>query len=1071
MNFSNCANKGILLALTFLLIIFTSNAQSDSSRSELSFDFGITRGRNLNLWPVLKKYKDHEKKELQILYPIYSKVKYFDLHIKHSHLLPLFIADSSAQGTEKRYITFFYPTLFHYQKQTIREETIKSAKFLELAPNISMLGISRSPKGLFVENNLFFFIWHKRDELNQKSRLIAFPLYWHFSTATDTSHLLLPFFYKKKSKDLEKFNLLGVYNYHRSKYKKNHTVFPVWWSREEYYGRDTTSKKIIFPVYWQMNSKIRSHYVFFPLFYNFNYAHYKTTTVIPLFSKGISPDESQSHFGFLNYWKIKNKNKETKLLIPVGWNTKEMYSNDTISKTTFLFMFWSIRSTNKKEDIFPPFFYRYQNSYYRTFSFFPFISYGKQTGTDNKYLSVTPFYWKIRNAHSHKDILIPLAWKTYRYTDKGMIEKTTLFPIYWRTKSKETNNTILFPLVFKTDNKHYSSLTIWPVYSKGISKDSIISHSGFLTWFKVQSPQGTTSFIVPLGWKTKTFQKDDTLTRFTAFPLYWSAKSKVKNNKTLFPLLYYRHNDKRTAITFWPVFTYVKRADSLRTLLSVTPFYWRVREKYYKKDLLIPLAWKVKHYLDHDTVHISCAIPLFYSKRNKNTGTKVIFPFYYSYHNPEYKTSGIFPLFSNGSSADNKMAHLAFFNYFRYRTPNTHIKVLFPLGWVKERYYKNDTARVATLFPIYWSAKSKETKQKYLLPFIYTTQNKGYRSFTFFPLASFGKSADSTSASHLTITPLFWKTNNKQESRTILFPLVWHRKEYFRNDTLVYTRIIPFYFSTCTNNKQNKTIFPIIYSINNKRYKSFTFFPLLSHGHSKDSLKTRSHVMITPLTGRFNSKDKSTTFLFPLITHKRQGDENRLSILQILFRYSSGNSGTRASLLFPLCEYRKENSKRSFRMAPVLWYAKTDTSLMTSIQPLYYSYHSETRNSFILGWYLYKYEKVKEESTAHHFLWRFFYRKKWNNGDFETRFLHIVYANVKRKGKREKSIIPIYRNVRYPDGDRNVSVFFNFYSYFRQYKKEINDSYEEERIFWFIRLRSNYARLKSEGKDKYFRRK
>ena len=34
--------------------------------------------------------------------------------------------------------------------------------------------------------------------------------------------------------------------------------------------------------------------------------------------------------------------------------------------------------------------------------------------------------------------------------------------------------------------------------------------------------------------------------------------------------------------------------------------------------------------------------------------------------------------------------------------------------------------------------------------------------------------------------------------------------------------------------------------------------------------------------------------------------------------------------------------------------------------------------------------------------------KKYSNGDHETRFLHLVYANVKKEGKTEKSIFPFY---------------------------------------------------------------
>lgn len=177
-------------SILLLLACFVGSAaypQADSAQSELSFDFGITRGRNINLWPVLYRMKSCDKKELQILYPIFSKTTDFKNHSSRFMFLPFAVNDSSAQSVNKRYGSLKYPSLYHYQREQYGEGYIRSHKVLELAPNISCLGISRSPDGMFVENNMFFFIWYKRDQAAQKTRIIVFPAYWYLSTAKDTT--------------------------------------------------------------------------------------------------------------------------------------------------------------------------------------------------------------------------------------------------------------------------------------------------------------------------------------------------------------------------------------------------------------------------------------------------------------------------------------------------------------------------------------------------------------------------------------------------------------------------------------------------------------------------------------------------------------------------------------------------------------------------------------------------------------------------------------------------------------------------------------------------------------------
>jgi hypothetical protein len=223
--------------------------------------------------------------------------------------------------------------------------------------------------------------------------------------------------------------------------------------------------------------------------------------------------------------------------------------------------------------------------------------------------------------------------------------------------------------------------------------------------------------------------------------------------------------------------------------------------------------------------------------------------------------------------------------------------------------------------------------------------------------------------------------------------------------------------------------------------------------------------------GYFNKDNHKRLYLFPVFHYNRNNNKTKTSVLFFAYRRTKTADSTKTAIVWPICEYLKHGTTTSFRIAPILWYKKTDTSTMISVQPLHYSYKSATKHTVILAWFLYKHERITNISVSNSFLWKVLTKENYADGSFETRFLYLLYANIQKPDRREKSILPFYHNVEYANGDRTKSLFFGFYNYFKQRIAEIDESYEEDRIFWFIRLRSNYAKLKSEGKEKYLKRK
>ncbi|HPV55627.1 MAG TPA: hypothetical protein PKW61_00745, partial [Tenuifilaceae bacterium] len=65
--------------------------------------------------------------------------------------------------------------------------------------------------------------------------------------------------------------------------------------------------------------------------------------------------------------------------------------------------------------------------------------------------------------------------------------------------------------------------------------------------------------------------------------------------------------------------------------------------------------------------------------------------------------------------------------------------------------------------------------------------------------------------------------------------------------------------------------------------------------------------------------------------------------------------------------------------------------------------------------------------------------------------------------KVEKSLFPLYYLTKDNNGNKSLSVMLYFYNSLRRKIPNTTEFYQEERIFWLIRIRSNYRILKEKG--------
>jgi hypothetical protein len=248
----------IFATLLFITSGFNLSAQSDSTTGDnLKFDLGIIRDKNRHLWPLIYKHKNNEYKDLQLLFTIYRNYRTYENPSKHNHLLPFYWYNNNEIVKDVRIGTLYYPTLFRFINDTINKS--KSFRFLELAPEINLLNITKSKTGLFTQNNFFFFIWSKNDVLKNKSNFILFPFYWYYRNNYRQTSTLLPLFRQVKIKDKDEKKLAfypALYFYKKENNFSRHSLAMLFYDKKE---TDSNSvevgrKTVLFPIYFSKYS-------------------------------------------------------------------------------------------------------------------------------------------------------------------------------------------------------------------------------------------------------------------------------------------------------------------------------------------------------------------------------------------------------------------------------------------------------------------------------------------------------------------------------------------------------------------------------------------------------------------------------------------------------------------------------------------------------------------------------------------------------------------------------------------------------------------------------------------------
>jgi len=964
----------------------------------LWFSYKDQNKNNKVLFPVLWDLKNSRYRSWTIA-PLFSTGHSIDEKVKHTVITPLFW--NIQHGEE--YTKLLFPLWWN-----IKQGTGENAE---------------------TTNVLFPFWWKYKDK--EKHNRVFFPLIWSLSNKKYESFTVFPVLSSGCSQDSSmKHRMITPLFWHfKNKDSYSNTLFPLWWQRKSGDGDNLKYTNVIFPFWWSYKNKQKDYRVLFPVLWTIKDERYKSVTFAPFFSKGTSSDKSAGHLVITPlFWHFKDQCNYKNLLLPVWYQFQKCKGSDTLYSNTVFPFYWSRKYQGKENTVLFPLVWKFKDKEYTSYTVPPLFSYGKSPDKTQKHLTITPFFWHLRKGENYQNILFPVWWQKKNIHAGTENYHNVFFPFFWHTKGPAYENKILFPFVWDFKNKKYSSYTFFPVFSKGSTADGSTTHK-------------------------------------VITPLFWNVKNGDRHSVVLFPVLWNFKDEKYSSQTIFPFFSVGKSTDNTASHAVITPLFWHIREKENYKNVFFPLWWKQRKCKANDTIDFHTIFPLYWSYKDNQYNNKILFPLVWKLKDYDYSSFTVPPLFSYGRSLTGNDHHLMISLLFWQRKKHDDFhRVLFPLWWQFSRW-KGSPAEESrhVIFPLYWAKKDRDRDTKVLFPLVWGIKNEEYKSFTVFPFYSKGISTNGKQ-SHLVVSPLFWHVKDGETRRNILFPLWWQKKKGEGENQECRNVVFPFYWSKKNLRHDNKVLFPFVWSMNNYRYKSFTFAPLFSYGRSNDNLK--SHLMITPLFWKTKSGDHQRTLLLPFfMAYSDTMQRSNMNFMFFLFRRLHDKTKTSTSILWPIVEYRKDIDYRYFRFAPIVWYEKTAASRYFSIQPLFYASSDSLSSGYNIFWLLMNRRNYFNVKTSTNFLWKAVKWDNYYNGDFEHRVLHLVYANVKKDGNIEKSLFPFYHKTEEKNGNKSLSVFFHFYNSFKRQIPDTEEFYQEDRILWFLRLRSNYKKLKGKGID------
>lgn len=351
--------------------------------------------------------------------------------------------------------------------------------------------------------------------------------------------------------------------------------------------------------------------------------------------------------------------------------------------------------------------------------------------------------------------------------DPQVVDRASLFGLYYNRRSNERADDVLFPLVWDLKNKITDDRTTivgpfvhreapeerdnWlaPLYFTGKRKYGGYTLIPPLLTYTNRTREGGFNLVGPLFCSYKGGTSCDPRTAedidFGIAPLYFYGQNAETKYEVIPPLLhYYRYNDRDLSWTnIWG--PYYRRHTQKRDSLHLLPLYYSLWGEGERHTTVFPFF----HY-GYDRDSWLLANPLFMmSKGPKGHSTFVTWG--YARHRGKTELDMITPF------------------YWHYRDPALGLdqKLLFPFLYSRTSPRESSQA----FFP-FWGRFERfgVSKSTWVTPFFqHSTDLRGW-STNIHPFVYVGRSAAST---HTVVAPFFWDFADATSRSTVAFPIFW----------------------------------------------------------------------------------------------------------------------------------------------------------------------------------------------------------------------------------------------------------------------------------------------------------
>ncbi|EFC49007.1 predicted protein [Naegleria gruberi] len=594
----------------------------------------------------------------------------------------------------------------------------------------------------------------------------------------------------------------------------------------------------------------------------------------------------------------------------------------------FLFKYESDSSTNALTIMFLFYSILYKVSIDAvTLFLLPFLTFHRKSKTSQTTMILAGLLYFLRKTfHAAQETkfmaILPFMYfsNESKRTDDNNMSFQTLFPFFWKYKTKETHLNIVLPFYFLFENGKFRIRQMWPFFGTQLRPGKYQEWSILYPLFRVRKGEG--NFTLHMPW----------------------------------PFLKYERSPEKHSLRFLPIcwIRFLKKGGSRGFVLF---FYWKhVSSKNCSPSEPAKFTFGIWGLL-----HIKISLD-----KGESKGHHIfwIFLLFFYFKNSEKVYTFITPFFMHAKYEKQLMKRriylFPFFYYSKYHDHDWHLFIPLLFTYFKKTIYNYSTSKTSKTFfttlLLFWFHKSKyETEgttstdyNNVFLPFYWVRKDIGIRD---------GKTTDDTTK--IFLIPLlfyFFKENidGREDIMVNLFYLFYYRNQKSIEKMRVW--LFPIFYYSDIGKEKTFLLFVLLYARRSEEKNYLSILIIYSKLHKKQSHKLVTYpffLYITYTSYKQTDEVLSHTRLFVggLFGHRKIYDEVTIWLFVCYYSFVSKNESIRMGSFFFL--------------PPYFYHSVEDGKVtMSTIFP-FYVYNRYWKYTFIFPFFFIRNDRRKKSAHLH----------------------------------------------------------------------------------------------------------